>query len=51
MENYVNNAEKVKESEIKELIENNVEKIKEKGLKILNSIEGMIIVKEYLFLN
>ena len=49
VEDYVNHNEKVKEAELKGLIQEKLNQIEDIGLKMLRSKETLGIVKEYFF--
>jgi len=48
VENYLIKTHIFKENEIRSLIEDHVRRIREMGLKILNSVSGIQIIKEYM---
>ena len=49
VENYINNHERIKESELNEYIKDNINQIQDLGINILKSKEGEEVIKEYLY--
>ncbi|KKN19435.1 hypothetical protein LCGC14_0945830, partial [marine sediment metagenome] len=49
VENYINNHERIKESELNEYIKDNINQIQDLGINILKSKEGEEVIREYLY--